>query len=290
MHPRLLLLGAHVSINGGFHQSIHTCSRIRGNCLAMFTGNQRTWRPQPITIPQEEIQLFKLACQQHDIDPRTQILPHASYLLNLGSGESDKLAKSRQLLQLEVAKCEQLGIGMYNFHPGSHLHKIPESDCIQRVSESINVQHQISKNVILVIENTAGQGTNIGHRFEHLAQIIENVEDKTRVGVCIDTCHTFAAGYDLRTRENCDETFSQFDEIVGINYLKAFHINDSKSEKGSRKDRHENIGEGYIGLECFRYLVNDLRFRNIPMILETPNSKAMEEIELLKSLVENNNL
>lgn len=290
---RLLLLGAHTSISQGISRTIaRTFDDYGGNCLALFTGNQRTWSSNA-TIAQSEVEQFKRECTKYGIDPLRHIVPHGSYLINLGSPEAEKLQKSRQLLSVEISRCEQLGIGLYNFHPGSHLHMLTEDECCERVAQSINLQISNGSRgrVILLLENTAGQGTNIGYKFEHLKTIIDHVSDKSRVGVCLDTCHMFAAGYDLRTDEACERTFADFERTVGFRYLKAMHLNDSKGALGSKKDRHENIGKGMIGLNAFRYIVNDERFRGVPLILETPTSASdgmdtyRQEIALLRSLV-----
>lgn len=211
------------------------------------------------------------------------ILPHDSYLINLGAPEEEKLEKSRAAFIDEMERCNQLGLTLLNFHPGSHLKKMSESDCLARIAESINIAHRAVPNVIAVIENTSGQGTNLGWKFEHLAEIIDQVEDKTRVGVCLDTCHTFTAGYDLRTKEACEATFAEFDCIVGMHYLRAMHINDSKAEFASRVDRHHSLGQGEIGWACFEYIASDPRFDNMPLILETIDSSIWkEEIQQLR--------
>jgi deoxyribonuclease-4 len=168
-----------------------------------------------------------------------------------------------------MERCNQLGLTLLNFHPGSHLKKVSEQECLATIAESINLAHKAVPDVIAVIENTAGQGTNLGWKFEHLAEIIEQVDDKERVGVCIDTCHTFTAGYDLRTKEDCQHTFAEFDRIVGMHYLRAMHLNDSKVEFASRVDRHHSLGKGEIGWDCFEYIARDSRFDGIPLILET---------------------
>lgn len=212
-------------------------------------------------------------------------MPHDSYLINLGHPEKEGLEKSRNAFLDEMQRCEELGIKLLNFHPGSHLNKISEEECLKRNAESINLALEETGGVTAVIENTAGQGTNMGHRFEHLAAVIDGVEDKSRVGVCIDTCHAYAAGYDLRTPREFEETFASFEQIVGFDYLKGMHLNDSKRELGSRVDRHENIGHGEIGLDAFRFVMEDERFDDIPLILETPNTERWpEEIELLYSM------
>jgi deoxyribonuclease-4 len=215
-----------------------------------------------------------------------QILPHDSYLINLGHPENEALEKSRASFLDEMQRCEQLGLDRLNFHPGSHLNLISEEECLSRIAESVNIVLDKTKGVTAVIENTAGQGTNMGHKFEHLRFMIDKVEDKSRVGVCIDTCHAYSSGYDIKTPEGFKETFSQFDKIVGFNFLKGMHINDSKKEFGSRVDRHDNLGKGLLGEDIFRMLMNDDRFDNMPLILETPEESLWEEeIKKLYSLV-----
>lgn len=213
------------------------------------------------------------------------VMPHDSYLINLGHPEKDKLEKSRNAFLDEVQRCEQLGIKLLNFHPGSHLKKHSPEECLKTIAESINWALDKTEGVTAVIENTAGQGTNMGFRFEQLAEIIDSVEDKNRVGVCIDTCHAFAAGYDISNKQGFEKTFQEFDQTVGFNYLKGIHLNDSKKELGTKVDRHDSIGEGEIGLEGFRLLMQDERFDGIPMILETPNTDNWpKEIRMLYSM------
>ena len=259
-------IGAHVSAAGGVDNVPQRANEIGANAFALFTKNQRQWVAKPLT--EEVIQRFKLECQKYGFRAE-QILPHDSYLINLGAPELDKLEKSRAAFIDEMKRCQQLGLTLLNFHPGSHLKKLSESDCLDRIAESINLAHQEVPDVIAVIENTAGQGTNLGWRFEHLAHIIDKVEDKSRVGVCLDTCHTFTAGYDLRTKEACEHTFAEFDRIVGMHYLRAMHLNDSKIPLGGKVDRHHSLGKGEIGWACFEYIMQDQRFDSIPLILET---------------------
>ncbi|WP_420745311.1 deoxyribonuclease IV [Photobacterium damselae] len=260
------LIGAHVSAAGGVYNAPLNAHNIGANAFALFTKNQRQWIAKP--LEQSAITAFKARCQQYGFHPEA-ILPHDSYLINLGSPDAEKLEKSRNAFIDEMDRCQQLGLHLLNFHPGSHLKKISESDCLALIAESINMAHQAVPNVVAVIENTAGQGSNLGWRFEHLAEIIAQVEDKTRVGVCIDTCHTFAAGYDLRTEQATEQTFAEFDQIVGMPYLRGMHLNDSKGKLGSHLDRHNSLGAGEIGWDCFRYLMQDPRFDNIPLVLET---------------------
>lgn len=275
-------IGAHVSATGGVENAPLNAREIGAKAFALFTKNQRQWHARPLSG--DSIAAFKKNLEAAGIAPR-HVLPHDSYLINLGHPEAEGLEKSRQAFIDEMERCEQLGLKLLNFHPGGHLGKISEEECLRRVADSINLALETTEGVTAVIENTAGQGTNIGYRFEHLAAIIERVEDKRRVGVCIDTCHTFTAGYDLRTAEACDRVFAEFDKVVGFPYLRGVHLNDSKPDLGARVDRHENLGKGKLGLAVFRYLMNDSRFDDIPMVLETiDESLWAEEIELLYSL------
>ncbi|WP_415720164.1 deoxyribonuclease IV [Photobacterium ganghwense] len=277
------LIGAHVSAAGGVHHSPENARQIGANAFALFTKNQRQWVAKPLTA--DVVAAFKARCKQYGFGPES-ILPHDSYLINLGAPEADKLEKSRAAFIDEMERCQQLGLTLLNFHPGSHLKKISEAECLSLIAESINLAHQAVPDVVAVIENTAGQGTNLGWRFEHLAEIIAQVEDKSRVGVCIDTCHTFAAGYDLRTETATDQTFAEFDQIVGMHYLRGMHLNDSKGGLGSRLDRHHSLGEGEIGWDCFRYLMQDSRFDNIPLVLETINPDIWaQEIATLRAFI-----
>ncbi|WP_193014323.1 MULTISPECIES: deoxyribonuclease IV [Gammaproteobacteria] len=274
-------VGAHVSAAGGVDQAVLRAHEIKATAFALFTKNQRQWKAAPLST--EVIDNFKKNCETYGYAP-SQILPHDSYLINLGHPEEEALEKSRNAFLDELQRCEQLGIELLNFHPGSHLNKIDVDKCLQKIAQSINIALDKTHNVTAVIENTAGQGTNLGYRFEHLAAIIEGVEDKSRVGVCIDTCHTFAAGYDLRTVEECEKTFAEFEKIVGFQYLKAMHLNDAKSELASRVDRHHSLGEGNIGKVPFSYIMQDPRFDGIPLILETINPDIWpDEIAWLKS-------
>lgn len=259
-------LGAHVSAAGGVDQAVQRAVAIGANAFALFTKNQRQWKAKP--LDDATVEAFRSACRRHGFGPG-QILPHDSYLINLGHPEAEGLAKSRAAFLDEVQRCEQLGIDRLNFHPGSHLRKISESDCLARIAESLNETLSRTRGVIAVLENTAGQGSNLGWRFEHLAEVIEQVEDKSRVGVCLDTCHAFAAGYDLRTAEATTAMLDEFDAVVGIEYLKGMHLNDAKSELGSRVDRHHSLGQGNIGLACFTTLMRDARTDGMPLVLET---------------------
>ncbi len=273
-------IGAHVSASGGVQNAPQNAKAIGADAFALFTKNQRQWTSAPLTA--EGIAEFNKNCQ--GVFGPAQILPHDSYLINLGHPEAEGLEKSREAFLDEMQRCEQLGLDRLNFHPGSHLKKCTEEECIATIAESINIALSKTSGVIAVIENTAGQGSNMGYRFEHLAGIIEQVDNKTRVGVCIDTCHTFTSGYDLRTEAACKETFDQFEQIVGFSYLKGMHINDSKKELATRVDRHHSLGEGFIGLDCFRFIMADERFNGMPLILETPDpARWPDEIKLLRS-------
>ena len=260
--------GAHVSAAGGVENAPRNAGKIGATAFALFTKNQRQWSAAPLTAAQ--IGGFGAACAELGYAP-AQILPHDSYLINLGHPEPEALAKSRGAFFDEMARCEALGLDRLNFHPGSHLNRIAPERSLDLVAESINLALDRTRGVTAVIENTAGQGSNLGSSFEQLAYLIERVEDRSRVGVCIDTCHAFAAGYDLRTAEACDRTFAEFDRIVGFRYLRGMHLNDAMKPLGSRVDRHAPLGEGQIGTECFRYIARDARFDDMPLILETPD-------------------
>ena len=276
--------GAHVSAAGGVENAPANARAIGATAFALFTKNQRQWVAPALKA--EQIEAFRRACEEGGYTP-AQILPHDSYLINLGHPEREALEKSRAAFFDEMHRCEQLGLDRLNFHPGSHLGKITEEESLDRIAESINLALDRTQGVTAVIENTAGQGSNLGFRFEHLAYLIDRVEDKSRVGVCIDTCHAFAAGYDLRTAEACERTFAELDSIVGFEYLKGMHLNDAMKILGSRVDRHTPLGEGMIGMECFRYIMQDARFDGIPLILETPDEERWpEEIAMLKAFAE----
>ncbi len=276
--------GAHVSAAGGVDNAPANAHAIGATAFALFTKNQRQWVAKPLTAA--EIDAFRKACDTYGYTPG-QILPHDSYLINLGHPEQEPLEKSREAFLDEMKRCELLGLDRLNFHPGSHLQKITEEESLDRIAESINIALDSTHGVTAVIENTAGQGSNLGFRFEHLRYLIDRVEDKSRVGVCIDTCHAFAAGYDLRTDEACDATFAELERVVGFNYLKGMHLNDAMKILGSRVDRHTPLGEGMIGMACFRYIARDKRFDGIPLILETPDEARWgEEIAQLKAFAE----
>ena len=259
-----------MSASGGVENAVRNAKDIGATAFALFTKNQRQWLAPELTPAQ--IDTFKQAMAEAGYTA-AQVLPHDSYLINLGHPDEDGLEKSRESFFEEMHRCELLGLDRLNFHPGSHLKRIDEEGSLKRIAESINMALERSKGVTAVLENTAGQGSNLGFKFEHLAYIIDRVEDKSRVGVCLDTCHSFAAGYDLRTREACDATFAEFERIIGFKYLRGMHLNDAMRPLGSHIDRHSPLGDGEIGWECFKYIAGDARFDNIPLILETPDEE-----------------
>ncbi len=288
--------GAHVSASGGVQNAPLNAIAIGAKAFALFTKNQKRWEGTPLDSKTLD-EWFK-NLEFSGILPK-HILPHDSYLINLGHHDSDSLEKSRVAFIDEIRRCETLGLDRLNFHPGSHLQKFGKKDpnldeltysaeieCLETISESINIALDKTNGVIAVIENTAGQGSNLGYKFEHLAYIIDKVEDKSRIGVCIDTCHMFTAGYDIRTKEAYDKTWKEFDKVVGREFLKGMHINDSKPPLGAKVDRHESLGLGYIGIDAFSFIANDERMDDIPLILETPNEELWkDEIKKLYSLV-----
>ena len=273
-------IGAHVSAGGGVENAPLRAHEIGAKAFALFTKNQRQWEGPPLST--ENIDGFKRNCDNLNYS-MDQVIPHDSYLINLGHPEKAKLEKSRNAFLDELQRCEQLGIKLLNFHPGNHLNKHSPTECLATIADSINRALDQTKGVTAVIENTAGQGTAMGYKFEQLAEIIDQVDDKSRVGVCIDTCHAWAAGYDFSTEDGFRTTFESFEQTVGFGYLKGLHLNDSKKPLGSRVDRHDSIGEGAIGLDGFRFIMKDERFEGIPMILETPNTDRWpEEIVMLE--------
>lgn len=290
-------IGAHVSASGGVENAPLNAHRVGATGFALFTKNQKQWSAPPLS--HESIDLFRSRCQEFGFPPAS-ILPHDSYLINLGHPSKDGLEKSRTAFTDEMTRCAQLGLDRLNFHPGSHLNAIPVDECLARISESINIALSKTEGVTAVIENTAGQGSNLGFRFEHLAQIIDRVEDRTRVGVCIDTCHAFAAGYDWTGGDaglfgdiavggkviqsvGYDTLWDDFDRIVGLKYLRGMHLNDARKPLASKVDRHDSLGAGTIGIEPFRRIMEDARLDGIPFILETPEpDKWPDEIALLK--------
>ena len=274
-------IGAHVSAAGGVQNAPDNAVSIGANGFALFTKNQRQWQAKP--LGEDEINQFKQKLEESGISA-LQVLPHDSYLINLGNPDPEKRKKSLDSFVHELERVEMLGLSLLNFHPGSHLKAMSEEDCLKLIAESMNEAISRTANAVLVIENTAGQGTNVGYRFEHLARLIELTENKSRVGVCIDTCHAFAAGYDLRTGESYTATMDEFGKVVGFEFLRGMHINDAKSAFASRVDRHESLGRGNIGWDAFRTLIRDPRTDGIPLILETINPDIWaEEITQLRA-------
>lgn len=271
-----------MSADKGVSRAPINAAAIGAQAFALFTRNPSRWQSKP--IPEAEAEAFKANCAEYGFTP-DRILPHDSYLINLGAPEAEKLQKSREAFLDEMRRCEQLGLTMLNFHPGSHLKLIETDACLDLIADSINLALDSTEGVKAVIENTAGQGSNLGFRFEQIARIIDHVADRSRVGVCIDTCHTFAAGYDLTTAEAYEATMKEFTDVIGLEYLSAMHINDSKKGLGSKVDRHESLGKGAIGPEFFSLMMNDSRLDSIPLILETPDVELWpEEIKWLYSL------
>ena len=276
--------GAHVSAAGGVENAPLNAHQIGAKAFALFTKNQRQWHAPPLR--QESIEAFRANCEKFGYEPR-HILPHDSYLINLGHPQADALKQSRDSFTGEMQRCQALGLDRLNFHPGSHLREMLLDECLRRISESVNMALDKTEGVTAVIENTAGQGSNVGFAFEHLAQIIEGVEDKSRVGICIDTCHAFAAGYDMLTPEACDKTFGELERVVGFKYLRGMHLNDAMKSLGSHIDRHTPLGKGELGMTVFRYIARDKRFDDLPLVLETPDETLWpSEIAMLYELAE----
>lgn len=271
-------IGAHVSAQGGVENSPINAYNIGATAFALFTKNQRQWFSKP--LESSSIEAFKSNCAKYNLAPEF-ILPHDSYLINLGHPEEENLEKSRESFLDEMMRCEQLGLKLLNFHPGSTLKKITIEECLDRVAESINIALSKTNGVTAVIENTAGQGSNVGFEFWQLKHIIDRVDDKSRVGVCLDTCHTYTSGYDLVN--DYKGVFDEFNEVVGFEYLRGMHLNDSKKELASKVDRHDSIGKGLIGFDFFTKLMQDPRFDNMPLVLETVDETLWpEEIAWLK--------
>jgi len=274
-------VGAHVSSSGGVWNAPINAHKIGAKGFAMFTKNQKRWEAKP--LDDKTINKFKLKMDEFGYT-KDMVLPHDSYLINLGHPEIEKEQKSLNAFIDELKRVEQLGLKYLNFHPGSHLKKISEEECLEKIAKNLNIALKETDSAIAVIETTAGQGSNLGYKFEHLATLIDLVEDKKRIGVCIDTAHIFAAGYDIRTKETYQKTMDEFDKIIGFKYLKGMHLNDSKAKFASRVDRHHSLGKGEIGLDAFKFIMNDSRIDNIPLILETINPDIWEEeIKLLYS-------
>ncbi|MGH1600779.1 deoxyribonuclease IV [Campylobacter majalis] len=279
-------IGAHVSASGGVENAPLNAKKIGANAFALFVKNQRQWNAKPLTS--ENIKYFKKNCELANIKSE-HILPHNSYLINLGHYDDEKRQQSINAFIDEIQRVNELGLKMINFHPGSHLNALSESECLYLIVKSLDEILDKTQNVKLVIENTAGQGSNLGYKFEHLAYIIESVSDKNRIGICIDTCHAFAAGYDLRSKQAYKNSMQEFDAVVGYEYLCGMHLNDAKHELGSKKDRHESIGKGYLGIDAFKNIINDENIGQIPLVLETIDESIWDkEIEILRNLKETN--
>ncbi|MFB3851228.1 MAG: deoxyribonuclease IV [Acidobacteriota bacterium] len=274
-------IGAHISASGGVENAPINASLIGAKTFAFFTKNQRQWKSPP--LKEDNIKLFKKNCEQFGFEPE-YILPHDTYLINMGSPDPEIRKKSEEAFLDELKRCELLGLKMLNFHPGSHRGEMSDEDCLNLIANSVNRCLMQTDKVVAVIENTAGQGGSVGRNFEQIKYLIDQIKDKSRIGVCLDTCHLFASGYDLRTEDSYEYTINQFEKIIGLNFLKGWHLNDSKSEFKSNVDRHESLGKGNLGINPFKFIVKDKRFENIPLILETPEPDLWEEeIKLLYS-------
>ena len=275
-------IGAHVSAAGGVENAPLNALEIGADAFALFVKNQRQWNAKALEV--ESINKFDENLKLANIK-KEHILPHNSYLINLGHPDAEKRKKSINAFIDEINRANLLGLKMINFHPGSHLREISENECLENISNSINFIIANTSDVKLVIENTAGQGSNLGYKLEHLAYLIDKTQNKQRIGVCIDTCHFFAGGYDLRSKESYKKTMSEFDRLVGYKYLSGMHLNDSKNSLGVKKDRHESIGKGTIGLEAFENIMRDENIDEIPLILETINPEIWaDEIKLLRQM------
>lgn len=292
---RAMYIGAHISSAGGVQNSIQNATNIGANAFALFLKSQRKWA-NPALADEAKTQFHDLL-KQHSYDARKHIVPHGSYLVNLAQADETKATQAYDGFLDDLRRCEALGITLYNFHPGS-TGGAAMSEACARIAGRLNRAHKATKTVVTLLENMCGSGNVVGSRFEELRDIIALVDDKTRVGVCIDTCHAFAAGYDLRTPEAFAKTLAEFDSVVGLKYLRAFHLNDSKAPFGSHRDLHANIGTGFLGLRAFHSIMNHEKLQGLPMVLETPidekgpDGKAVEnkqiwadEIKLLESLI-----
>jgi len=277
-----LLIGAHTSIAGGVYNALYEGRDIGATTIQLFTANQRQWQSKPIS--DADVDKWHEVIQETGIQ---KVMSHDSYLINLGSNNPEILEKSLAAFEAEIDRCLKLKLSFLNFHPGSAT-GATEEECLDKIVESLlKFEKQLEKSTLrLLIECTAGQGTVVGYKLEHLNYLVDRLEKKLPIGVCVDTCHAFSAGYDLRTKESTETFLSDFDRIVGINHLYAFHLNDSMKALGSRVDRHADIGKGTIGIECFKTLMNDPRTRHLPKYLETPNGPEVwkQEIELLRNI------
>ena len=280
MKIKNILLGAHVSIAGGLNKAIKRAQETGANCFQVFTKSNRQWYAKEITTEEQNDFIEKLKNSSISI-----VIAHASYLINLGSANNAVVKKSIESLSQELKRCEQLNIPYLVLHPGT-AHLKDEQKSLEFIANRIDEAITISKTkkVFLLIETMAGQGKTIGYKFSQLATIIKNTNHKRRIGICFDTCHVFVAGYDFSTKSSYDSLWKEFDETIGIKKLKAFHINDSKKEFGSKIDRHENIGQGKIPINSFSLIMNDKRFADIPKIIETP--EGLNKIENDKKNIE----
>ena len=276
-------VGAHVSASGGVHNTIENAKQINAKAFALFVKNQRQWHAKPLET--KIINNFINGLKKEKYLPK-HILPHAGYLINLGNPGTEKRQKSLDCFIEELNRCRQLNLIYLNIHPGSHLREISEETCLDLIVDSIEQAMDAVPEIKIVLENTAGQGSNMGYRFEHFAYVIKKLSNKKRIGICLDTCHTYAAGYDIQTPEGYETTFKSFEDIIGLSYLTGIHLNDSKFGCGSKKDRHENIGKGYLGIEFFERFMNDPRFNDMPIILETKDTSIWKkEIEDLNRMI-----
>lgn len=281
---KMKYIGAHVSIAGGVENAPLNAHRIGATAFAMFTKNQRQWSAPPLA--EASIAAFRANCEACGYQP-AQILPHDTYLINLGQPEPEKRKRALSAFMEELRRCDALGLEKLNFHPGSHLKQVTIQEELKLIASSVREAVDTVPNVCAVFENTAGQGTNVGFSFEQLATILELTGRPERVGVCLDTCHAYAAGYDLATPEGYDAAFSEFERLIGFEFLRGVHLNDAKSALGGRLDRHSSIGKGTLGLSFFRRLLEDRRFDGIPLILETPDESLWkQEIALLRTFSE----
>ncbi len=284
MKEKKVLLGAHTSTAGGIHRALLEGQEIGATVIQFFTTNQKQWQGRKITP--EIIVDWEKTIKETQL---SHIMSHDSYLINLGSPRDDILAKSREAFLEEVHRCNALHVDYLNFHPGAALKETVE-ECLDKIIESILlIKPHMTGNLRLLLESTAGQGSTVGCRFEELAYILRGVQHHVPIGICIDTCHLFAAGYDIRTPTEWEKVLAAFDEIIGLQHLYAFHLNDSKTDLGSRVDRHANLGEGKIGWDCFSFLMNDKRTQHLPKYLETPGGPSMwkQEIKQLTSMIGN---
>jgi deoxyribonuclease-4 len=275
-------IGAHVSAAGGVENAPLNAKAIGATAFAMFTKNQRRWRAKP--LDRQSVEAFKQNLADSGFTP-AQVLVHDSYLINIGNADAAKRQKSFDAFIEEIRRCEVLGLSLLNIHPGSHLNQVSEEECLGIIADAVNRALAVTRGVTVVLENTAGQGTSVGYRFEHLGTIIDKVEDKTRIGICIDTCHAFAAGYDITTDEGYEDTMEIVARTVGLSYLRGMHLNDAKSPLASRVDRHHSLGKGHLGLGTFQRIMQDKRLDRIPLVLETiDDSLYAQEIALLREM------